>query len=167
MTFNKEKLEALAALPDDLLWAEVTKIADGFGYTLPKTPPPHSELEKMRNAKKLYREFRFNVMLPASLFTQDEEKQRALSSREILLQGVIDCLVEDNDGALHLIDYKTDRLSKSELRDKSLAHKKLYEKHRLQLTYYSYAVEKIFKKKPKTVSVYSLALGDTVEFSIN
>ena len=52
MTFNKEKLEALAALPDDLLWAEVTKIADGFGYTLPKTPPPHSELEKMRNAVK-------------------------------------------------------------------------------------------------------------------
>ena len=52
MTFNKEKLEALAALPDDLLWAEVTKIAEGFGYTLPKTPPPHSELEKMRNAVK-------------------------------------------------------------------------------------------------------------------
>ena len=52
MTFNKEKLEALAALPDDQLWAEVTKIADGFGYALPKTPPPHSELEKMRNAVK-------------------------------------------------------------------------------------------------------------------
>ena len=124
-------------------------------------------LEKMRNAKKLYREFRFNVMLPASLFTQDEEKQSALSDREILLQGVIDCLIEDNDGALHLIDYKTDRLSGAELRDKSLAHKKLYEKHHLQLTYYSYAVEKIFKKKPQTVSVYSLALGDTVEFSIS
>ena len=52
MTFNKEKLEALAALPDDLLWAEVTKIAEGFGYNLPKTPPPHAELEKMRNAVK-------------------------------------------------------------------------------------------------------------------
>ena len=52
MTFNKEKLEALAALPDDQLWAEVTKIADSFGYTLPNTPPPHSELEKMRNAVK-------------------------------------------------------------------------------------------------------------------
>ena len=48
----EEKLAALAAMPDDKLWAEVVKIAEGFGYTLPKTAPPHSELEKMRNAVK-------------------------------------------------------------------------------------------------------------------
>ncbi len=52
MRFDKEKLEALAALPDDMLWAEVVRIADGFGYTLPKATPPHSEIEKMRNAVK-------------------------------------------------------------------------------------------------------------------
>ena len=52
MRFDKEKLITLAALPDDQLWAEVTKIAEGFGYSLPKTPPPHSELEKMRDAVK-------------------------------------------------------------------------------------------------------------------
>ena len=50
MRFDKEKLEALAAMPDDKLWAEVVKIAAGFGYTLPKDTPPHSELEKMRSA---------------------------------------------------------------------------------------------------------------------
>ncbi len=52
MRFDKEKLEALAALPDDKLWAEVVRIADSFGYSLPKETPPHSDLEKMRNAVK-------------------------------------------------------------------------------------------------------------------
>ena len=52
MRFDKTKLEALAALPDDKLWAEVVRIADGFGYSLPKQTPPHPELEKMRNAVK-------------------------------------------------------------------------------------------------------------------
>jgi hypothetical protein len=52
MRFDKEKLAALAAMPDDKLWAEVVKIAEGFGYALPKTTPPHSELEKMRSAVK-------------------------------------------------------------------------------------------------------------------
>lgn len=123
-------------------------------------------LFSMKKAKKLYREFRFNVMLPASLFTANEEKRKALEGRKILLQGVIDCLIEDNDGNLHLVDYKTDRLTADELKDKSLAQKKLSEKHSLQLTYYSYAVEKIFSKKPATVSIYSLPLGDTVEISV-
>ena len=50
MRFDRTRLEALAALPDDKLWAEVVKIADGFGYSLPKQTPPHSELEKMREA---------------------------------------------------------------------------------------------------------------------
>jgi hypothetical protein len=52
MRFDRTKIEALAALPDDQLWSEVVKIADSFGYSLPKQTPPHSELEKMRNAVK-------------------------------------------------------------------------------------------------------------------
>ena len=52
MRFDRSKLEALAALPDDRLWAEIVKIADGFGYSLPKQTPPHSELEKMRDVAK-------------------------------------------------------------------------------------------------------------------
>ena len=50
MRFDRSKLEALAAMPDDQLWAEIVKIADGFGYALPRQTPPHSELEKMREA---------------------------------------------------------------------------------------------------------------------
>ena len=120
---------------------------------------------EMQKAKKLYREFRFNVMLPASHFTTDAKKKNALAGQNLLLQGVIDCLIEDVDGNYHLVDYKTDRLTREELSDKSLAERTLNEKHSLQLSYYALAVEQIFSKKPATVRVYSLPLGDTVDIS--
>ena len=120
-------------------------------------------LSDMREAKKLYREFRFSVNLPAPLFTQSPEKKELLSDESILLQGVIDCIIEDSDGELHLVDYKTDRLTKDELSDTEAAKKKLSEKHSLQLSYYSRAIEKIFGKAPATVKIYSLPLGDTVD----
>ncbi len=50
MRFDKEKLELLASMPDDKLWAEVVRIAEGFGYSLPKETPSHTELEKLRCA---------------------------------------------------------------------------------------------------------------------
>ena len=123
-----------------------------------------SELfREMQNAKKLYREFRFNVMLSAALFTANEEKQAALGEKKILLQGVIDCIIIDSDGNIHLIDYKTDRLTKAELTDRALARETLSQRHSLQLSYYALAIEKIFSKKPVSRRVYSLHLGDTVD----
>jgi ATP-dependent helicase/nuclease subunit A len=118
--------------------------------------------EEMLSAKKIYRELRFNVRLPATLFTQDEEKIRAYEGRDILVQGVIDCIVEHQDGSIALYDYKTDRLTKEELENRALAEEKLRSKHKIQLDIYSASVEKIFGKKPKTLAVYSLPLGDTV-----
>lgn len=52
MRFDREKLEALASMPDDKLWAEVVRIAADFGYSLPRETPPHAELEKMRSAAR-------------------------------------------------------------------------------------------------------------------
>ena len=122
-----------------------------------------SELfEIMRNAKNIYREFRFNVRLSASHFTQDEENRRLYDGEDILVQGVIDCIVEMDDGKLCLYDYKTDRLTREELSDRSLAEKKLRDSHKMQLTLYALAAEKIFGKSPEVLEVYSLPLGDTV-----
>ena len=121
-----------------------------------------SLFEEMRSAKSLYREFRFNVLLPAGEFTEEEKKKEALRDREILVQGVIDCILLREDGSLALYDYKTDRLTKEELADPNLAAAKLREKHKNQLELYALAVEKIFGKLPTTLEVYSLPLGDTV-----
>ncbi len=118
---------------------------------------------EMLSAKSIYREFRFNVMLPAALFTMKAERAEALADQKILLQGVIDCLIEDEKGNYHLIDYKTDRLSKAELSTRALAEKKLNEKHSLQLSYYALAVKEIFGMLPSSIRVYSLPLGDTVD----
>ncbi len=114
---------------------------------------------EMKTAKKLYRELRFNVKLPASLFTSDEIKSELLSNSEILVQGVIDCIIEDADGGLHLIDYKTDRLTREELADVSLADQRLISTHRLQLSYYRRAIEIMFGRLPKRVGIYSLHAG--------
>ena len=117
---------------------------------------------KMRGASKLYRELRFNTRLDASLFTESIDRSAALSGEQILVQGVIDCIIIDEHGDIHLVDYKTDRLSEKELESRALATWKMNEKHSLQLTYYALAIEKIFGKRPKTVSVYSMPLGDTL-----
>ncbi len=118
--------------------------------------------EEMLSAKKLYRELRFNVRLPAENFTEDDEKREAYSGRSVLVQGVIDCIIEYPDGSLGLFDYKTDRLPADVREHRALAEALLREKHKTQLTYYSFAAEEMFGKKPKTIALYSLCLGDTV-----
>ena len=120
-------------------------------------------IDDMMAAKSIHRELRFNVKLPAADFTTDEELKKLYTDERVLVQGVIDCLYEDAEGEYHLIDYKTDRLTPDERADKQKAREKLYAKHSLQLSYYAKAVELIFGKYPKTVEVYSLPLGDTVD----
>ncbi len=119
-------------------------------------------ITEMLSAKRVHRELRFNVYLPAGKFTADEERRAAFADREILVQGVMDCIIERDDGSIILCDYKTDRLTRAELTDRSLAEKKLRDSHTMQLGIYSLAVEKIFGKAPLRVEVYSLPLGDTV-----
>ena len=119
--------------------------------------------KELKEAKKLYRELRFNVKLPAELFTTDDEKKKALIGKEILTQGVIDCVIENDIGELHLIDYKTDRLTKEELISKELGEERLINTHKLQLSYYVKAIELMFGRRPKKVGLYSLHLGREIE----
>ena len=119
-------------------------------------------LRKMRSAKKIHRELRFNVYLPASRFTTEEDKKQAYVGRNILVQGVIDCIIEGEDGKITLCDYKTDRLSREEVSNRALAEQTLRKKHSMQLGLYSLAVERIFGRAPDKVEVYSLPLGDTI-----
>ncbi len=116
----------------------------------------------MLGADKIYRELRFNVRMPAELFTEDKDRRRLVAGRKILVQGVIDCIIRDGDGGLHIVDYKTDRLTRAELSDESLAAKTLTEKHKTQLGYYRIAVKSIFGEEPKSVEIYSLPLGKSI-----
>lgn len=118
--------------------------------------------QKMKNAKRLRRELRFHATLPASLFTAEAEKKQALSGKTLLVQGVIDCVIENTDGSYILIDYKTDRLTPYELSNRKAAEEKLIPRHRTQLYYYAEALSRIYGKPPAGVSIYSLPLGDEI-----
>ncbi len=108
-------------------------------------------------AKKVWREHRFNVKLPASDFTEDPSLAKELASEKVLVQGVIDCFFENSDGTLTLIDYKTDYVPSS-LSDTD-ADNMLLERHRMQLLYYKAALEKISARKVSRVAIYSFTLG--------
>ncbi|MBQ7714426.1 MAG: UvrD-helicase domain-containing protein [Clostridia bacterium] len=121
-----------------------------------------SSLVASRTSK---REFRFNVALPADDFTSDEELKKVLaeSGETVTVQGVIDVVFEDEAGRFVLADYKTDRLTPYELSHPNAAAKLLRERHKIQLSYYKIACEKIFSRKVDRVCIYSLALGSTVD----
>lgn len=50
MKIDKEKIEALAALPDDALWREAVRMAATYGFNLPEKTPPKETLDKLRSA---------------------------------------------------------------------------------------------------------------------
>ncbi len=123
-----------------------------------------SELfERMRSAKSLWREFRFNTPLPALLFTEEKEKAEEYQGKDILVQGVIDCIIEAPDGSLSVIDYKTDRLSKNELCSPDLSEKRMRREYEDQLYYYCLATERIFGRAPVSAEIFSLHLGSLID----
>ena len=73
----------------------------------------------------------------AFLYRSQHERAKALADRELLLQGVIDCIIIDESGDITLVDYKTDRLPREALSDKAKAKAFLIERHALQLSYYA------------------------------
>ncbi len=117
----------------------------------------------LRSARRIWREQRFNILLPASSFTELPESAQKLEGEQILVQGVMDIFFEDNDGNIILCDYKTDRLTRDELENPALAAEKLTGRHGTQLSYYAEALTRMLGKRPAKVLIYSLPLGDTVD----
>ncbi len=120
----------------------------------------------LKNAKKTFREQRFNILLPASHFTQDTEFKAEVEQEEILVQGVIDLFFEDKSGKIILCDYKTDYLTPEELRDEALVIQKMKDRHGKQLEYYAMAIERFLDKSPDKILIYSLPFGDAVEIKL-
>ncbi len=48
MNFDPTAMKRLMSLDDRALWEQICTIARGAGITLSSTPPPHAELEKLR-----------------------------------------------------------------------------------------------------------------------
>ncbi|MBQ7161144.1 MAG: UvrD-helicase domain-containing protein [Clostridia bacterium] len=116
---------------------------------------------EIRRSPEVWRERRFNVLLPARDFTANKE-DRSLDGETVLVQGVVDCVFRDTSGGLVLIDYKTDSvkgLSAEEAEDM------LRKKHSMQLGYYKIALEKLTGDRVSRTELYSFGLGRTVEIN--
>ncbi len=50
MKVDKEKLEKLLEKNDEELWGEIVSLAEKKGFALPPSPPPPSEMARMRAA---------------------------------------------------------------------------------------------------------------------
>ena len=123
-----------------------------------------SELwEQMRAAKSIHRETRFNIELPAEMFTQDCESKTAIKGESVLVQGVIDCFFERNDGKTVLVDYKTDGFSREQLSNPEECERILRERHSSQLHYYAEAIKRLTGHEPIQTLIYSFALGKSVD----
>lgn len=97
-----------------------------------------------------YREYRFTVNIPANLtgFTEDSETS-------VILQGAVDLLII-KDEKITIVDYKTDRVSSSDV---------LLERYSKQLSLYKKAVSACFELPVSRCIIYSIYLGEYKEVS--
>lgn len=107
--------------------------------------------ERIKNASAIRREVPFIIGAPASRFytelaDADEEK--------VMIQGIIDCLVEEADGFL-LIDYKSDDVWGESLEE-------MAKQYQSQLDAYAWAVETILQQKVKEKYLYFFKAGSAV-----
>ena len=97
------------------------------------------------------KEMRFLTERPALEISP--ELSSKFADENIVIQGAVDCLFEE-DGAIVVVDFKTDRVSSEKL---------LADTYREQLKIYAGACEKIFSKPVKEILLYSFHLGNEIK----
>jgi len=111
-----------------------------------------SELaEEIRTGQNVLREYRFALLVAAA-----EYEPAAAAGDSILLQGVVDCCFETENG-ITVVDFKTDRVHSGEETAERAAH------YRPQLEAYSRALERVLEKRVTRRVLYFLHSGETVD----
>ena len=95
------------------------------------------------------REFKFTILDDAAHYDP------ALNGEEILLQGVVDCAMVDDDG-ITIIDFKTDYVT-----DETLSEKADY--YRPQVNAYTDAMRRIYQRPVKETLLYFFRLNRFVQ----
>ena len=102
--------------------------------------------KRLTQASNVRREVRFNLEIPCHEVFKEQQWAGQDGSEALILQGVIDCFFEEEDG-LVLIDYKTDQLSADRTEE-------VRRRYRLQIDYYTLALEKLTGKRVKEKYIY-------------
>ncbi len=114
--------------------------------------------QRMLAAENVRREVPFSVAIPASQSYADWSDEQ---QENVLIQGVIDCIFEDEKGIV-LIDYKTDTIT-GKFRSFEDAKPELEDRYRVQLELYSQAIEHIWKKPLNERYLYFFDGGHLLE----
>ncbi len=108
--------------------------------------------KRMRGCPQVLREFKFSLLCDA------EEIYGAAAGEQLLLQGVVDCCLDEPDG-LVIIDYKTDRVrTAQEIEERG-------KRYRGQILSYARAMERIHGKKVKQCLLYFITPGKALEIT--
>ena len=108
--------------------------------------------KRMRGCPRVLREFKFSLLCDAA------EIYGTAAGEQLLLQGVVDCCLDDPDG-LVIIDYKTDRVrTAQEIAERG-------KRYRGQILSYARAMERIHGKRVKQCLLYFITPGKTLEIT--
>lgn len=111
------------------------KVAEFFRSSLGK---------KLQTAENVLREFKFSILDDGANYHAD------LAGEQILLQGVVDCALIEDDG-ITVIDFKTDRVTEESFRERA-------EHYALQIRTYAEALARIYEKPIKDAVLYFFAM---------
>lgn len=96
--------------------------------------------QKLRSSNNVLREFKFSVLDDAAQYAS------VLHDEQILLQGVVDCALIEDDG-ITIIDFKTDHVNADTITATA-------DKYRSQISAYAKAMEKIYEMPVKSALLY-------------
>ena len=101
--------------------------------------------QKLRSGVPSVREFKFSIL------DDGENYADGLEGEQVLLQGVVDCAMIEDDG-LTIIDFKTDYVTEESLPE-------LVERYRIQVQTYAQAMKRIYQRNVKASYLYFFRLN--------
>lgn len=105
--------------------------------------------QQLCSSENILREFKFSLLDDAEKYYENAEGEK------ILLQGVVDCALIEDDG-ITVIDFKTDSASEETL-------DALVVRYGAQVKTYAYALERIYQIPVKAAKLYFFSLNRLVE----
>jgi ATP-dependent helicase/nuclease subunit A len=109
----------------------------------------------MLKSHNVKREVPFYIKLKSTEVYKDLPED-VYGSEPILLQGIIDCYFEVDDGIV-LIDYKTDYTNPKSINN-------IKERYRTQIEYYTKALERMTGKRVVEKYIYLFYNGEILEY---
>ena len=103
---------------------------------------------RLAACSQVLREFKFSIL------ESGEAMDAALKEEQILLQGVVDCALIEEDG-ITVVDFKTDRVTEETVLSRA-------QHYAPQVEAYANALARIFERPVKEKLLYFFKLGKTV-----